>query len=478
MRIRKTLITVTILTVIVVVAATANAATINVPSDYPTIQAAINAAAAGDTINVAAGTYHEQLTILKALTINGADGAVLDGTGLLPTWTTGVQIKSGNVTFNNIDVINFTQDGITAYKKADMPNIHITNCKVANIQPGNWGFGIYVGYESEAFKYTGTSQMLSHLDFSGLLIEGNEVVNTNSSAVVVQAVTGTPGTLVVRNNYIHDGENDGIWIDCARNVVIEDNVVENNMDGIYISSYGDAFMDPIEWTYDWSNQQLNGPYGPKNIQISGNQILDSVTYGGIYLQAGWPATISINGNSITGNNPIGVANYLSEPVGATCNWWGDASGPGPVGPGSGDGVSLQVNYEPWQISPGGPCVGPDSDNDGYTDGVDNCPTNFNPDQNPAACETKKSCNKYYDDQKKDFDKGQHDANKAFDDQQKADKKAYFDSDPKPTPEQKKAFEDAQKAAKKAFDDQQKADKKAFDEANKANKEQCKTLPKD
>jgi hypothetical protein len=76
----------------------------------------------------------------------------------------------------------------------------------------------------------------------------------------------------------------------------------------------------------------------------------------------WDVTgkeIHINLNNITGNTEFGVKNLNNGILDATCNWWGDASGPGPVGPGSGDKVSMNVDFTPWLTAPapGGKCIG-------------------------------------------------------------------------------------------------------------------------
>lgn len=60
--------------------------------------------------------------------------------------------------------------------------------------------------------------------------------------------------------------------------------------------------------------------------------------------------VTVFSSSISGNGS-GVNNVGSTAVDARQNWWGDASGPGGIGPGSGDAVWGNVLYDPWLIEP-------------------------------------------------------------------------------------------------------------------------------
>jgi len=65
------------------------AATVNVPGDYPTIQAGIDAATYGDTVNVAPGCYTENILLKSGVVVQGAGSAAstIDGRGSGPVVT-------------------------------------------------------------------------------------------------------------------------------------------------------------------------------------------------------------------------------------------------------------------------------------------------------------------------------------------------------------------------------------------------------
>jgi parallel beta-helix repeat protein len=72
---------------------------------------------------------------------------------------------------------------------------------------------------------------------------------------------------------------------------------------------------------------------------------------GIYVSKGFP---TIRNNDIIGNTDYGVFNYSTTTIDAANNWWGHASEPSGVGPGSGDPISDYVDYTPWLEAPANP----------------------------------------------------------------------------------------------------------------------------
>lgn len=290
--------------------APAHAATLSVPSGtYPTIQSAITAAAAGDTINVAAGTYNEQIIVNKQLTINGSKAGISAG------------VNAGT---------RGTEESIV-----------------------NGGFII-----SKASQYYGTPVDGTVVD--GFTVLGGSGFSGHNNGFSVES-SGDLG-ITIQNNIIQNvtspDQSEGIeTVDGTNKLTIKNNNISHNWRGIYLTP---ASGDQIVGNIIDSNNGVGvgiGSSGQSNLTISGNVISNNDA-------EGWGSdTVGTNvvahNNSFTGNG-AGVDWYSGGTINAICNWWGAANGPGTVGPGSGDNVSTHVDFTTWLTTDDltGPCNGP------------------------------------------------------------------------------------------------------------------------
>ena len=143
----------------------------------------------------------------------------------------------------------------------------------------------------------------------GIIAEGNEIYDVDDGVDVAH----NANDVIVRQNNLHDNLETGVHLeDGATNNVITNNTIANN------AMVGIRFAGPTD------------PGGPALAD-------DPPGVGNV-----------AHRNSITGNG-TGVANYDAalQTFDATCNWWGDAGGPGV---GAGDTVSTGVTFDPWFLT--------------------------------------------------------------------------------------------------------------------------------
>lgn len=108
------------------------AKTITVPNDYPTIQAAINAANNGDTIQIAAGRYYGAVIVNKSVSLIGESPATT--TIYCTQETYDAYVNSGNpfdISADNVLIANLTilqaNEYYAAIKATNARNVQITN---------------------------------------------------------------------------------------------------------------------------------------------------------------------------------------------------------------------------------------------------------------------------------------------------------------------------------------------------------------
>ncbi|UCE39251.1 MAG: right-handed parallel beta-helix repeat-containing protein [Thermoplasmata archaeon] len=112
---------------------TSSAATIYVPTDYPTIQDAINASKDGDTVYVYSGTYYENIIVNKTINLTGEnqDTTIIDG--LFDDVIT--------ITEDWVNITGFTLIGSDPIPKEGIKLNNVQNCSIMNnnISLNRWG---------------------------------------------------------------------------------------------------------------------------------------------------------------------------------------------------------------------------------------------------------------------------------------------------------------------------------------------------
>jgi len=293
---------------------------------FTTIQEGINAVV-GSTVYVAAGTYNEDVTIDKSLTLNGAQvgvdarGRIADESEII-----GVVVVAS-------EALNVVFDGFkfTSPTRAFTPrgfNLHIES-ETSTIRNN-----IFVAEENAGHTYSGyldldgiTDTLIEKNDFSGDL---DPVQEPN---VILLGISGA-GIVTVSNNEIHNvGGGGGIGImstNAGAVINIENNKINNTGDGIWVANWvGEAVSRFASLTITGNNIYNNAKKGIKfvypfpespGVGIHSNKIYDNA------------------GENIY-NNGVGLT------VDAKNNWWGTYIESEILA-----GISGSVIYDPWYMN--------------------------------------------------------------------------------------------------------------------------------
>jgi len=264
----------------------ATADTLQVPQQYPTIQAAVNAARNGDTIEVDAGTYPENVIVNKTVTIKGDSSTttIVDGGG-------------------NDMVFNIQED-----------NVELRNLTIRN--GGSYsGIIIYYPYDGLTIRNTriidnAVGVVISDVD--GNTIEGNVFINNQMYGIDVIESINT----IIRDNQISESAY-GIEISDTSNIQVVNNTIFDTSYGIYVPYSNNAnisanMLTSNSWniylTYSNSNiiEYNNVSEGTVGIQVmhsEGNSVLNNTVSDssyGIYL--GYCGANTVSGNTASLND--------------------------------------------------------------------------------------------------------------------------------------------------------------------------------
>jgi Ca2+-binding RTX toxin-like protein len=356
----------------------------------------------GGTVNVAAGTYAEHVTIGKKLELTGAgDTTVVDPSTDGPAITINAGGSSGDpLVVSQVKTTGATGSGNTG--SGIRIGAGVTDVTISNVtSTGNAGHGLAVDTTGALARLT-----LDTVDFSsntgdgirlpssmagldGLTITDSHFDNNGFAGMEIYGPASTdPVTNVSITNSTFSGDaNKGIYAERLAHADLDGLTVDASgtsgsfAAGIDLNLKKQAFSDiTIEnstirnsGTGDTTNgvgiaiksrdDGANGPTSVDGVTLTGNTLTGN-QFGLRLGEPGknnvGPTNVHVNQNNINGNvNGNGMINVTQTVADATCNWWGAGTGPGGAGPGSGDTVGTSITFSPWLVgpAPGGACTG-------------------------------------------------------------------------------------------------------------------------
>jgi parallel beta-helix repeat protein len=359
------------------VSATGNDANDGSASDnahaWLTIQHAVDNVTAGDTIMVAAGTYTENVNVNKSLTLTGASSAtVIVNASAHTNWPV------FSVNASSVNISGFRLTGAIDVSTTEAPFFETTagitlgdnvaNCNISNnILTGNYN-GIRLNSGSHNNTFTSN-------DASSNINEGFELYHSDNN-------TFTSNTANLNTKY-------GFKMETASHNTFTGNIANSNTKYGFFLAAGTPTGSPpgcLYNTFTNNTANLNTEYGIRidngdhntltgntfnanvvagirlkevltNLTVNNNNITNNPIGIDIATIATNVTTWTVTKNNISGNTIYGVSNLGTGTLNAERNWWGDNSGPsggvadpltGSIANGSGDAVSANVHFDPWQ----------------------------------------------------------------------------------------------------------------------------------
>lgn len=351
---------------------------------YSTIQAAVNAAAAGAVITVDAGTYSEKVTVNKLLTIRGAKAGVdartrattnesiLNGVLANSARTCSFYITANDVTIDGFNVQGETDKSVSMGAGIVIaPNVagtHILN----NIVQNNVA-GLFLASASSTDAALIQYNLFQNNNNAGTdggrgiytdaPIFGKLLTNVTIDSNTFTGNRGGSGTTGLESAMAFESATAGL----QTNIRITNNTITNNGKSVlFFNTTGVLIQgNTVTGALDWYSGSLRFEGNNQNVTIQYNNIVANTGPGVGVDSSGAPGDSSgfvvtnnnIYGNGTTSGGKLGVVYNQNSYVGtfdARNNWWGNASGPGGDGPGTGDTVyGNAYKTGNWHVAKGG-----------------------------------------------------------------------------------------------------------------------------